>query len=180
MLDIYVKSYAESQFCTLLVLGIVELCESSWCCVSLTVSARRLHRMALRVALSVKYAQGNMLIVDNFNVNSISTRRTYHALRDSGVLAPTLFVPCLTAIAFFPTLCVSCLTATACAFFQPCVYRVFSIYITLPWVCSLQCCCVLCFSCFPWSTNDSVQLLRCDIWYVVHVRICIRALCQQV
>lgn len=52
----------------------------------------KVHRMALRVALSVKYAQGDLVVVDDFDIPTHRTVPVARMLEDAGLDCPTLFV----------------------------------------------------------------------------------------
>lgn len=52
----------------------------------------KVHRMALRVALSVKFAQGDLIVVDDFDIPTHKTRFMRQAMNVAGLNVPTLFV----------------------------------------------------------------------------------------
>lgn len=53
---------------------------------------KRIHQFALRVALSVKYAQGDLMIVEDLEMESFKTKGLSTAIKNNGLNPSTLFV----------------------------------------------------------------------------------------
>jgi len=53
---------------------------------------KRIHHFALRVALSVKYAQGDLMIVEDLEMDSYKTKGLSKAIKNNGLHPSTLFV----------------------------------------------------------------------------------------